>query len=307
MNPPYVRTFQGGILGTVGGTAIAPGVPNSAVDATVAANQDSAQDLRTGAALLCLSTRQRRRPAFRPLPLRPCPAANFTRRTSWNGVSGLSISSERPPASSTIRRHASRQPTLSDAGEWLPNGMPGMLRSIPIHAANRPAICCSDAVLDRRKQPLQRASTDGDEAAGARLQGQINYTWSRCMDEVSNGGFLAIFRGRHSLAFAGRTSSRLWPLRLRHSHNLNAQYVYQLPVKVHSQSAGAHCERLAGLGHTVLAQRRSIFGLEHTVLCRRERHRAGKRSSVCQPCTRSRSLLPPLHTWRPRSPARSSG
>jgi len=37
-NPPYVRTFQGGLLGTVGGTAIAPGVPNSAVDATIAAN-----------------------------------------------------------------------------------------------------------------------------------------------------------------------------------------------------------------------------------------------------------------------------
>src|ERR1700732_3623396 len=39
MNPPYVRTFQGGLLGTVGGTAIAPGVPNSAIDATVAADQ----------------------------------------------------------------------------------------------------------------------------------------------------------------------------------------------------------------------------------------------------------------------------
>ena len=38
-NPPYSKTFQGGLLGTVGGTAIAPGVPNSAVDATIAANQ----------------------------------------------------------------------------------------------------------------------------------------------------------------------------------------------------------------------------------------------------------------------------
>ena len=38
-NPPYVQTFQGGLLGTVGGTAIAPGVPDSAVDATVAANR----------------------------------------------------------------------------------------------------------------------------------------------------------------------------------------------------------------------------------------------------------------------------
>src|ERR1700741_3050665 len=39
VNPPYVQTFQGGLLGTVGGTAIAPGVPDSAIDATVAANQ----------------------------------------------------------------------------------------------------------------------------------------------------------------------------------------------------------------------------------------------------------------------------
>ena len=39
VNPPYVKSFQGGLLGTVGGTAIAPGVPNSAVDATVAANK----------------------------------------------------------------------------------------------------------------------------------------------------------------------------------------------------------------------------------------------------------------------------
>src|ERR1700731_1299769 len=39
VNPPYVKSFQGGLLGTVGGTAIAPGVPASAVDATAAANQ----------------------------------------------------------------------------------------------------------------------------------------------------------------------------------------------------------------------------------------------------------------------------
>ena len=38
-NPPYSKTFQGGLLGTVGGTLIAPGVPNSAVDATATANQ----------------------------------------------------------------------------------------------------------------------------------------------------------------------------------------------------------------------------------------------------------------------------
>src|ERR1700689_2251148 len=34
-NPPYDKTFQGGLLGTVSGTTIAPGVPNSAVGASV--------------------------------------------------------------------------------------------------------------------------------------------------------------------------------------------------------------------------------------------------------------------------------
>ena len=48
MNPPYVQTFQGGLLGTVGGTAIAAGVPNSAVDATVAANQRFTSGLSQG-------------------------------------------------------------------------------------------------------------------------------------------------------------------------------------------------------------------------------------------------------------------
>jgi len=39
VNPPYSKTFLGGLLGNVGGTAIAPGVPDSAVDATRSANQ----------------------------------------------------------------------------------------------------------------------------------------------------------------------------------------------------------------------------------------------------------------------------
>jgi Carboxypeptidase regulatory-like domain len=45
-NPPYSETFQGGLLGTVGGTAIAPGVPKSAIDATVAPIKYSIPALR---------------------------------------------------------------------------------------------------------------------------------------------------------------------------------------------------------------------------------------------------------------------
>jgi hypothetical protein len=73
VNPPYVKTFQGGLLGTVGGTAIAPEVPGSAVDATVAANQtfssasanpergDRSTDRPANSALSC-GTQQRQQP-----------------------------------------------------------------------------------------------------------------------------------------------------------------------------------------------------------------------------------------------------
>ena len=54
-NPPYVRTFQGGLLGTVGGTAIAPGVPNSAVDATVSRQSGLRHGIFAGLALLRVS------------------------------------------------------------------------------------------------------------------------------------------------------------------------------------------------------------------------------------------------------------
>src|ERR1039458_9289355 len=48
-NPPYINTFQGGLLGQAGGLAIAPGVPDSAVDATVAANQAFLNGFQRGA------------------------------------------------------------------------------------------------------------------------------------------------------------------------------------------------------------------------------------------------------------------
>src|SRR5205823_10363984 len=37
VNPPYSKTFQGGLLGNVGGSAIVSGVPDCAIDVTIAA------------------------------------------------------------------------------------------------------------------------------------------------------------------------------------------------------------------------------------------------------------------------------
>src|SRR6202040_2385675 len=72
LNPPNVKTFQGGLLGTVGGTAIAPGVPNSAVDATVAANQTFSSGFTPGQ-LSCASGHADPRTCLPPVAITAVP------------------------------------------------------------------------------------------------------------------------------------------------------------------------------------------------------------------------------------------
>ena len=96
MNPPYVQTFQGGLLGTVGGTAIAPGVPNSAVDAAVAANQAFDAGFAQGE-LSCASPQANPSACLQPVAITAVPDGTLHPHTSWSGASGSSISSEAPP------------------------------------------------------------------------------------------------------------------------------------------------------------------------------------------------------------------
>jgi hypothetical protein len=73
---------------------------------------------------------------------------------------------------------------------------------------------------------------------GHGLQGQINYTWSRCMDTVSNGGFLQFSAGGILSPLPGELGRDYGPCDYDIRHNLNAQYVYQLPMKVQNHTLG---------------------------------------------------------------------
>jgi hypothetical protein len=70
------------------------------------------------------------------------------------------------------------------------------------------------------------------------LQLMANYTWSHCMDTVSNGGFLPFSAGGILSPLPGELGRQYGPCDYDVRDNLTAQYVYQLPFKVRSKSLG---------------------------------------------------------------------
>jgi hypothetical protein len=73
---------------------------------------------------------------------------------------------------------------------------------------------------------------------GHGLEGQVNYTWSHCLDTVSNGGFLQFAAGAILSPLPGKLARNYGPCDYDIRHNLSAQYVYQLPIKVKNPRLG---------------------------------------------------------------------
>jgi hypothetical protein len=61
------------------------------------------------------------------------------------------------------------------------------------------------------------------------LQGQLNYTWSHCIDTVSNGGFLQFSSAGILSPLRGDLARDRGPCDYDVRHNLTGNYVYQLP------------------------------------------------------------------------------
>ncbi len=85
-NPPYDKMFQGGVLGSVGGAAIAPEAPNSAVGAIVAANQTFTSGFPQG------------QPSLPPVAITAVPDGKLHAPYFMEWSLGLNINSERRQA-----------------------------------------------------------------------------------------------------------------------------------------------------------------------------------------------------------------
>jgi hypothetical protein len=67
---------------------------------------------------------------------------------------------------------------------------------------------------------------------GHGLQLQANYTFSRCIDTVSNGGFLPFSAGGILSPIPGDLGRDRGPCDYDVRHNLTANYVYELPIEL---------------------------------------------------------------------------
>jgi len=235
-NPPYVKTFQGGVLGSVGGTAIAPGAPNSAVDAAIAANQIFTAGFPQG---LRSCPQANAAPCLPPVAMTAVPDGKL--RAPYFMEWSLGIEHQFGTTASVqaqyVGTRAVNQPYLMQVngyqtvcqGCFAP--FPYMQPADPRFGAVTQFSTGASSHYNGLQMTAMKRLTQG-------LEGQVNYTWSHCMDTVSNGGFLSFSAGGIRSPLPGNLARDYGPCDYDIRHNLNAQYVYQLPVRVRSHSLG---------------------------------------------------------------------
>jgi hypothetical protein len=237
-NPPYDKTFQGGLLGTVGGTAIAPGVPNSAVDATVAANRSFGAGFQQGQ-LSCASSLSNAASCLPPVAITAVPNGELHAPYFMEWSLGLEhqFGTNTSVKAQYVGTRAVNQPYLTQVNGYQ-TVCPGCFAPFPYMQPTDPRFGAVTQFSTGANSHYHGLQLTAMKRMGHGLQGQINYTWSRCMDEVSNGGFLQFSAGGILSPLPGNLHRDYGPCDYDIRQNLNAQYVYQLPLKVRSQWLG---------------------------------------------------------------------
>src|ERR1700733_14831938 len=234
-NPPYVKSFQGGLLGTVAATAIAPGVPNSAVDATVAANQTFSSGFTQGQ-LSCASAQGNAATCLPPVAITAVPDGELHAPYFMEWSLGLEheLGTTGTIHAQYVGTRAVNQPYLTQVNGYQ-TVCDGCFAPFPYAHSTDPRFGAVTQFSTGANSHYNGLQMSAMKRIGHGLMGQINYTWSRCMDTVSNGGFLQFSAGGILSPLPADLARDYGPCDYDIRHNLNAQYVYQLPLKVQNR------------------------------------------------------------------------
>ena len=262
-NPPYVRTFQGGLLGTVGGTTIAPGVPNSAVDATVSANQSFGAGFQQGQ-LSCASPLADPATCLPPVAITAVPDGKLHAPYFMQWSLGIEhqFGTTASLQAQYVGTRAVNQPYLTQVNEYQ-TVCQGCFAPFPYLQPTDPRFASVTQFATGANSHYHGLQLTAMKRLGHGLQGQINYTWSHCLDTVSNGGFLQFSAGGILSPLPGDLRRDYGSCDYDIRHNLTGQYVYDLPVKVRNHALGYAREWVAGFGQRILAQWGSVLSAEH--------------------------------------------
>jgi len=238
VNPPYVRTFQGGLLGTVGGTAIAPGVPNSAIDAIAAANQTFGAGFAQGQ-LSCAAPAADRATCLPPVAITAVPSGKLHAPYFMQWSLGLEhqLGSTASVRAQYVGTRAVNQPYTTQVNGYQ-TVCEGCFAPFPYLQPADPRFGAVTQFSTGSNSHYHGLQLTAMKRLGHGLQGQVNYTFSRCMDEVSNGGFLQFAAGAILSPLPGDLRRNYGPCDYDIRHNLSAEYVYELPIKVRGRGWG---------------------------------------------------------------------
>jgi hypothetical protein len=238
VNPPYVRTFQGGLLGTAGGTALAPGVPGSAVDATVAANLAFNLGYAQGW-LSCASPQANPAACLPPVAITAVPEGELRVPYFMQWSFGLEhqFGSTASVRAQYVGTRALNQPYLTQVNGYQTVCQGCFAPFLYLQPAD-PRFAAVTQLSTGAKSHYNGLQLTAMKRTSHGLEGQVNYTLSRCMDEVSNGGFLQFSAGGILSPLPGELARNYGPCDYDIRSNLTAEYVYRLPLKVQNQRLG---------------------------------------------------------------------
>jgi hypothetical protein len=232
VNPPYSETFQGGLLGTVGGTAIVPGVPNSAIDATSAANQI----FNTGFAqrrLSCASPLSNPNTCLQPAAVTAVPDGKLRAPyfMEWSFGIEHQIGNTINLRAQYVGTRAVDQPYTTQANGYQ-TVCQGCFAPFPYGAPTDPRFAAVTQLATGANSHYNALQTTAEKRLAHGLQAQLNYTWSHCIDTVSNGGFLPFAAGGILSPIPGDLQRDRGPCDYDVRHNITASYLYELPLKL---------------------------------------------------------------------------
>jgi hypothetical protein len=231
-NPPYSQTFTGGLLGTAGGTAIAPGVPNSAVDATVAANQIFSSGFSSGQ-LSCASALANPNYCLEPVAITAVPDGKLHAPYFMQWSFGLEhqIGSTIHLRAQYAGTRAVNQPYTTQVNGYQ-TICQGCFAPFPYGEPVDPRFGAVTQLSTGANSHYSGLQTTAEKRLGHGLQMQLNYTWSHCIDEVSNGGFLSFSSNGILSPIPGDLGRDRGSCDYDVRHNISASYTYPLPVRL---------------------------------------------------------------------------